>query len=366
MSSCPYHKTQGQAAEGIGSVEKKWDALDLMPLLSQGAAKHDDLVTSAKAAWRNSIRCIGRARWQSLKVVDARWVSNVSELFDALEAHMSHAHEVRSAESMTTVFPEYSIERTIRIWNHQLIAFACYTDSRGSLLGDPMNRKLTEIALMLGWVPPSERSEFDVLPLIVEFGGKLHLKEISSQYKQTLRIRHPDYPLIETLGLRWYPIPFVADMLLATHSAAYTAAPFNGHYVSTEIAARNLSDTNRYNRLPEVAHAIGLKPTKRNRLWVDRALAVLNEAVHYSFNDGGYRIVDQHSVSSEFESFCVKEGHSGREVFGDWSWLVPPLSGAATPVFKRQFMPKLELPNFLYQKKAWLSASGRDLLSMHS
>jgi len=59
----------------------------------------------------------------------------------------------------------------------------------------------------------------------------------------------------------------------------YPAAPLSGHYVSTEIAARNFTDKNRYNRLPQIAAAIGLEPTKRAPLWIDRALAVINETL---------------------------------------------------------------------------------------
>lgn len=38
----------------------------------------------------------------------------------------------------------------------------------------------------------------------------------------------------------------------------YSAAPFNGWYMGTEIGARNHVDDNRYNVLPAVAQALGI------------------------------------------------------------------------------------------------------------
>lgn len=52
------------------------------------------------------------------------------------------------------------------------------------------------------------------------------------------------------LGLRWYALPAVSNMLLEIGGLEFPAAPFNGWYMSSEIGTRNLCDSHRYNLLP--------------------------------------------------------------------------------------------------------------------
>jgi len=358
---CPFSSSDGNSPPLNLPIEKRWKARELHPLLSNREEAPADLETEARLAWRNSIRCIGRARWQSLSVIDARSVASADEFFDALRTHLDRATTSGAAKSIMTVFSKFDpAEPETRIWNHQLISYAGYRAKDNSILGDPMNSKLTAIALELGWKPPSTRTAFDRLPLIIQFRGKLHLRSLPSAPTDEITIRHPDFPKIEALGLRWYGVPIVADMLFATKDALYPAAPFSGHYVSTEIAARNLADKNRYNRLPQIAAAIGLEPTKRAPLWIDRALAVINEAVLFSFGQAGYQMTDHHTVGAEFDQFCKKETLNGRTVNGDWPWLVPPMSGATTPTFFKSFDSEVVLPNFLYQQAAWVEGAGAE------
>lgn len=51
------------------------------------------------------------------------------------------------------------------------------------------------------------------------------------------------------LGLRWYALPAVSNMLLEIGGLEFPAAPFNGWYMSSEIGTRNLCDSHRYNLL---------------------------------------------------------------------------------------------------------------------
>jgi len=362
-ASCPHSAQQIDSEEPRLPVEKRWDASDLHQLLGQSRYPTAGLEKDARQAWRNSIRCSGRALWRSLKVIDARSVSCADEIFDALFELLSLATESRAAQPFMSVFPEFDpLQPETRIWNHQLIRYAGYLAADGTVLGDPANCQLTQITIDLGWQPPSERTRFDILPIILQYGGKLHLRPLPVGVVAEVTIRHPEHPKIEALGLRWYATPIVSDMLFATDEALYPAAPFSGYYVSTEIAARNFSDKNRYNQLPQIASAMGIEPSKKSRFWIDRALIALNEAVLWSFEKEGYRIVDHHTVSSEFMSFCKKEKSNNREVRGDWAWLVPPISGAASPIFSQCYEPKVELPNFLYQKLPWLAKSGLDAL----
>ncbi|MGY8644465.1 MAG: nitric oxide synthase oxygenase [Verrucomicrobiales bacterium] len=38
--------------------------------------------------------------------------------------------------------------------------------------------------------------------------------------------------------------------------------------------------------------------------------------------------------------------------------MVPPMSGATSPTFYKSFNSKVVLPNFLYQKAAWVEGLG--------
>ena len=72
-------------------------------------------------------------------------------------------------------------------------------------------------------------------------------------------------------------------------------------------------------------------------LWKDRALVELNIAVLHSFRQAGATIVDHHTASQEFLKFIEQEHHQGRCAETDWSWVVPPMSGATTPLFHLGF-----------------------------
>ena len=64
--------------------------------------------------------------------------------------------------------------------------------------------------------------------------------------------------------------------LLEIGGIMYTAAPFNGWYMGTEIGARNLADEGRYNKLPLIAKLMGQDTSSETTLWRDRALVELN------------------------------------------------------------------------------------------
>ena len=56
-----------------------------------------------------------------------------------------------------------------RVWNSQLVRFACYVRPDDTLLGDPANKAFTDFCIrVLGWKPPARRSAFDVLPLVLQ------------------------------------------------------------------------------------------------------------------------------------------------------------------------------------------------------
>lgn len=49
--------------------------------------------------------------------------------------------------------------------------------------------------------------------------------------------------------MKWYTVPGVSNMMFDCGGIQFTAAPFNGWYLSTEIGCRDLCDTHRYNML---------------------------------------------------------------------------------------------------------------------
>lgn len=356
---CPWHgKLSGQEA-----IEHRWDlALDAKNL-HHPEFTANSLTVSAQHAWRNAARCVGRLHWKSLQVHDARSAQTPADVAAALAQHLRLAASKGRIESWTTLFRAWDHpESEIRIWNHQLYGYAFHGITAETSLGDPRNATLTQIAQTLGWQAPSPATHFDLLPWIIQVGDRLELHEIPRDLRHEVTLRHPKLSALERLGLKWYPIPVLSDMILATGDMSFSAAPFNGWYMGTEVG-RNLSDLNRYNCLPKLAAALNLDTTRERSLWRDHALVLLNEAILHSFNVEGWTMVDHHAASQEFIRFEERETSEGRKVSGDWSWLVPPLSSSLSPIFHRQYNLQVELPNFLYQVEPWTTVRGHDLLA---
>lgn len=346
-------------AAGVLDHAKRWAPSEAWAMIRQDGRSSDmDLAEAARQAWRESVRCIGRLHWRSLQVFDARSLDDVDSVFDACVSHLRMATNGGRIVPTQTVFAPWHPEQMngVRIWNHQLLRYAGYRLSDGSVLGDPMNAAFTELAVSLGWSPPSEPGRFDLLPLVIEAGGKLALRELPRDAVLEVPLEHPGYRWFGKLGLRWHAVPAISDMMLVTLGDVFPCAPFNGWYMGTEIGARNLGDAARYDLLPEIAGLLGLR---RDRgLWKDHALLVLNEAVLHSFERDGVRIVDHHQASREFLTHCEREQGQGREVQAEWSWIVPPISASATGVFHRLYPLRPRLPNLLPQVEAWKNSSG--------
>jgi nitric-oxide synthase, bacterial len=130
--------------------------------------------------------------------------------------------------------------------------------------------------------------------------------------------------------------------------------------MGTEIGARNLADVTRYNLLSVVAERMGLDVTNERSLWRDAALVELNIAVLHSFDAAGVTMADHHAESRRFLTHLEREERCGRKVPADWSWIVPPMSGATTPVFHRYY-DELELkPAYVHHEAARARAKGID------
>jgi nitric-oxide synthase len=311
----------------------------------------EELTYGARVAWRNNGRCIGRLFWESLEVIDERAADSEETISDALLRHIVHATNDGRIRPVITVFAPESNGRRIRIWNHQLIRYAGYETADG-VVGDPASIPFTEQCMRMGW--RGKGSRFDVLPLVVQLGDhepkwfpipEAHIKEVN--------LVHPELDEFRDLGLKWYAVPMISDMLLDIGGIRYTAAPFNGWYMGTEIGSRNLADADRYNALPAIADLMGLDRSTNTSLWKDRALLELNTAVIHSFKQSGVSIVDHHTAAEQFMRFMKREHDNGRNVNARWSWLIPPMSPAATPIWNQSFVERDVRPDFISQPRAY-------------
>jgi flavodoxin len=127
-----------------------------------------------------------------------------------------------------------------------------------------------------------------------------------------------------------YAIPAVSSMGFDIGGLRYTAAPFNGWYMVTEVATRNFGDVNRYNMLPDIAQRMGLNPEVNASLWIDQALAVLSVAVMHSFSAAGVSMVDHHSTADKFFTWYQQEMKTRGYCPGNWKWIVPPMASSTS------------------------------------
>lgn len=298
-----------------------------------------ELAYGARVAWRNSARCIGRLYWNSLRVRDRRRVTDPADIAGECVAHLRQATRSGRIRPTITVFaPDTPEGPGPRIHNEQLIRYAGYRLEDGSVLGDPRYAGFTEQVRRLGWRPPERRGSFDVLPLLVESDpGDPRLYTLPADAVLEVPLSHPDHRWFAGLGLRWHAVPAISNMPLEIGGVTYPAAPFNGWYLGTEVGARNLADEDRYDLLPAIAELMGLDTGSERTLWRDRALVELTLAVQHSFDAAGVTMADHHTESRRFLTHLEKEERAGRRCPADWSWIVPPVSGGQTAVFRRYY-----------------------------
>lgn len=314
----------------------------------------DELIYGARTAWRNSTHCIGRDQWNTLLVRDFRHLNHEDDVFHALLEHIKFATNGGNLQPIISIFsPETPDQPGPRIWNNQLIRYAGYNQNDNTILGDPAECDITAQAERLGW-SKSKKSAFDVLPLLIQMPNRrCKYYEIPQEYILEVPISHPTIKEVASLNLKWYAVPMVSNMCLAVGGIRYTAAPFNGWYMGTEIGARNFGDVYRYNMLPKLAEKLGLDTSSKYSLWQDYVITILNVAVLYSFEQAGVKMIDHHTASRNFLRYGYHELKSGHELNAQWSWIVPPIAGSTTGVFHEGYRNIQRLPNYLYQKKPW-------------
>ncbi|KAG1685134.1 Nitric oxide synthase, brain [Nymphon striatum] len=307
--------------------------------------KETELSYGAKLAWRNAPRCIGRMQWSKLQVFDCRNVTIARQMFDALCNHIKYATNKGNIRSAITVFPQRTDgKHDYKVWNGQMLMYAGYKQPDGTILGDPMNVEFTELAIKLGWKSP--RTRWDICPFVLSAnGGDPEVFDIPDDLVLRVKMQHPRYPQFKDLNLEWYTVPAVADMLLDVGGLEFTASPFNGWYMGTEIGARDFADECRFNLLPDTSSPI--------TLWKDLALVEVNIAVLYSFQKQNVTIMDHHTTAEIFMHHYENEHRVRGGCPADWVWLVPPMSGSITPVFHQEMLNYALKPGYEYQDKAW-------------
>jgi nitric-oxide synthase len=358
-----YHENQrfGPVEPRVASVRAE--------IATTGSYVHTsrELTFGAKLAWRNASRCIGRLYWRSLLVLDRRSARTGDEIHADLVRHL----EIAAGTQATTagsdagdgtqggaIRPVISIfapaepgKPFARVWNDQLIRYAGYRATDGTITGDPSQQEFTAAMEAMGW--RGKGSPFDILPLAIEVPGRpVQLYELPEHAILEVPLVHPEFAWFAELGLRWHAVPAIANQRLSIGGVSYPLAPFNGWYMGAEIGARNLGDQQRYNLLPVMAKLMGLDMTSEATLWRDRALVELNRAVLHSFSRAGVKMTDHHTESARFMEHLRREDRAGRRVPADWTWIVPPLSGSVTPVFHRYYDEADQRPNFYLDEEA--------------
>ena len=306
----------------------------------------EELAFGARVAWRNHSRCIGRLWWKSLDVVDCRHITDPDAIAAQLFSHLATAWNGGRIRSMISVFrPVVNGSIPVSVESPQLLQYAGYI-IQGDIVGDQQNIELTRTAMALGWQPPEVRTAFDILPIILrDADGRRRLYAVPPELAHEIGIAHPSCPAVGALALRWYAVPVVSNMILSIGGIDYPCAPFNGFYMATEIASRNLCDLRRYNMLPQVADALGLDRDS-DPLWQDAGLTELNRAVLHSYQAAKTSIVSHHAASESYMEFVKLEQAEGRVPSGDGLWIVPPQASAACEVFHLPMEDRGVVPNY--------------------
>jgi nitric-oxide synthase len=318
-------------------------------ITAAGTYRHTpaELAWACKAAWRHSARCSGRDKWRTVRLRDRRQVADPAGVAAESVAHLREVSEGGRVRSVITVFaPDVPARRGPRIINGQVVRYAGYRRPAGGFVGDPLNARLTDLAIRLGW--QGGGTAFDVLPLIVTGeDGQPRMFTLPPDAVLEVPISHPDHGWFAGLDLKWHAVPLISDMLLDAGGLRYPCI-FNGWYqADSEIGARNLGDAGRYDMLPAVAAGLGLDTSRLSTLWRVRAVAELAYAVQRSFEAARVMAVDHQTEMENFWRFAAAEEEAGRAWCADWAWIIPPIGGSTVRPWHRTY-PNPDLrPGFI-------------------
>jgi nitric-oxide synthase len=285
------HPGSGQVARRLAKVRAD--------IANTGTYRHTaaELAYGARVALRDSGWCTSGVPWRQLKVRDLRGLRNASAVATECVEHLRQAGASGKIRPLITVFaPDAPGVPGPHIWNDQLIRYAGYRGTGDTVTGDRRYVGFTDAMRAMGWKPPSPRSRFDHLPLVVETAHEgATLFTVPGDVLFEIRLTHPDLPWFTDLGLRWPAVPVISNMRLTIGGVNYPAAPFNSWHVGTEIGTRGFADESAYGVAAQVAERLGLDTSAERTLWRDRVTVELNRAVLHSFDEAGATIIDHHA-----------------------------------------------------------------------
>jgi len=294
---------------------------------------------------------VGRISWNTLMVRDRRHVTNLNQVFAECLEHQRLATADGSLESVMTVFAprQPGTRMGTRFWIPQLVRFASYEQDDGTLIGDRANKAYTDECLELGWKPPVPRTEFDVLPIVIEdtVSGLVQMFVLPKEYHKVTMIEHPKYPDFAKLGLRWCVVPTVTCMTLKLGGLEYGCCPFNGWFMETEIT-RDLLEAGRMDKMGQIAKAIGIEEDEDD-FWRERVAIETNKAVMHSFRRDKHTVVDHVTAQYQFLGHDAREKREGRECPAQWSWVVPAIGGSTLPIWHHEMRDFYIEPQYEYQ-----------------
>lgn len=260
--------------------------------------------------------------------------------------HISFGTNGGALRPAITVFrPRQPNKSDLRVWNGMGIAYAGYiktsTDNKGQSkeikIGDQGNLEFTQFCQRLGWT--SQMGQFDVLPLVLsDDEGVPKFYNIPKELILKVPIQHPSIKAINDMKLEWYALPFVTGLMLEVGGIEFPAAPFAGWYTSVEIGTRDLLEPNRFGLQEKIGQLLGLDTGSLASLWKDKVALEMNMAVLHSFAQVGATIVDQHTVSEQFQMHYKEELKTRGGCPSDWVWLTPSQSGSLTPLYHQEML----------------------------
>ncbi|MGW6442331.1 nitric oxide synthase oxygenase [Lentzea sp. NPDC055074] len=333
----------------LGRVEERLIEVNA-EIAATGTYRHtsQELTFGARLAWRNSANCLGRLYWKSLKVRDLRDISDPGKVADECIQHIRIATNSGKIRPLITVFaPDEPMNPGPRIRNSQLVRYAAYRGTDGGVLGDQRNLALTDFAVSHGWRPPTSRSPFDVLPLIIETASNnVSVTNLPSDVVLEVSLTHPEMKWIKGLGLRWHAVSSISNMRMRIGGVDYPAAPFSAWHMDASISTKALAAADRYDLLPYIAKRMALDMSSEATLWRDRALVELARAVLHSFSRAGVTITDHHTEARRFLTHLEKEEAAGRSCPANPLSMIAPMS--ISPMVALDWRREIDaaVPNF--------------------
>ena len=271
----------------------------------------------------HALYVVSRIAWNTLVVRDRRHCKQPNEIFREVSEHLKMATDGTNIQSVMTVFrpQKYNEIFGMRFWSSQFVRYAGYIDdnSTGQVLGDPANTAFTSYLIEQGlWKPPVQRSAFDVLPLVLKLPGNSipFVYELAKNVTHEVCLEHPKFPKVKALKYKWAAVPAISNFKMTLGGITYAAAPFNGWFVSIEVA-RNLLE--RYEATMPLAIAMGMDPA--DRFLSQKVSAELETAILHSFEANEFTMVDPMAVGKSFITHCKREKSAGRECPAQWSWI---------------------------------------------